>query len=144
MAGDGGEGDVVAREQAARRQQRVALAHVLAGGADVRPGLDGPLDQQAVGALGGDLDLRDGVEAIVDRLPRVDPQVRRPARSTPLATSAATTAYPSIAAQRCGGLAASAISGAPSTRPQAASSGTRSAASGACHPASASAPSQAS
>ncbi len=42
MTGDGRERDVVAREQAAGRQERVALAHVLTGGADVRAGLDVP------------------------------------------------------------------------------------------------------
>ncbi len=75
VAGDGGERDVVGREQAAGRQQLVALLHVLARGAHVRAALDGALDEQAHRALAGDLDLRDGIEAVVDRLARVDAQV---------------------------------------------------------------------
>ena len=49
----------------------VALAHVLAGGADVRArGSTARSTQQAGGALGRDLDLRDGVEAVGERAGR--------------------------------------------------------------------------
>ena len=74
-AGDRGQGDVVAREQAPGREHRVALRDILTGCANVRAAGDGSLDEQPEGALAGDLHLRDGVETVIDRLAGVDAQV---------------------------------------------------------------------
>ena len=93
-----------------------------------------PLDEQPGGALGGDLDLCDGVEAVGHRLPGVDAEVGarrdRPARGiggddrVPVHRGAAMRRVGGQRDQRRGQHA-----------PLAASSGTRSAASGACQPA---------
>jgi hypothetical protein len=76
VPGDGRERDVVAREQAAGRQQGVAGRHVLARGAHVRAGVQRPLDDQPLRALACDLHLRDGVVAVVHDLARVEAGVR--------------------------------------------------------------------
>ena len=75
MAGHGRQRHVVARHEATGLQQLVALLHVLACRAHVGATRQCPLEEQPSPALAGDLDLRDGVEAVIDDLTGVDAQV---------------------------------------------------------------------
>ena len=102
-----------------------------------------PLDEQPGGALGGDLHLSDGVEAVGDRLPRVDAEVgaRRDQPARGIGGDDRVPVHRGAAMRRIGGQRDQRRG---QDAPAAASRATRSAASGACHPASASALSQAS